>query len=181
VDYKVVDDLYIVKAKARDKYGRSDESTGAVVIGNLKGEMKANAIMKAETKAKRRVTLSICGMGWADETEVQSIPGARPVDVDLSTGEIKGELAPSQEPALQVEVSVIDASQIEELNSILDNCDEKYQKWFSESVKKMYGSIAGVPSSMFERMKSAAIKKRAENQARIDAEEAGMRLEGEFA
>lgn len=31
------------------------------------------------TKAKRRVTLSVCGLGMLDETEVESIPGARPL------------------------------------------------------------------------------------------------------
>src|SRR5579859_5261038 len=35
---KVIDDVYIVSAKARDITGRTDESTGAVNIGNLKGE-----------------------------------------------------------------------------------------------------------------------------------------------
>jgi len=88
LDDQVVDDLYIVKAKARDKHGRTDESTGAVSIGNLKGEAKANAIMKAETKAKRRVTLSISGLGWCDETEIESIPGAQKVPVNIETGEI---------------------------------------------------------------------------------------------
>lgn len=88
LDDKVVDDLYIVKAHARDKTGRTDTSTGAVNIGNLKGEAKANAIMKAETKAKRRVTLSISGLGWCDESEVDSIPGARKVPVNLETGEV---------------------------------------------------------------------------------------------
>ena len=34
------------------------------------GEFAANAIMKAVTKAKRRVTLSISGLGFLDETEV---------------------------------------------------------------------------------------------------------------
>jgi hypothetical protein len=33
--------------------------------------------MKATTKAKRRATLSICGLGWLDETEVETIPHAR--------------------------------------------------------------------------------------------------------
>ncbi len=88
LDDKVVDDLYIVKAHARDKTGRTDTSTGAVNIGNLKGEAKANAIMKAETKAKRRVTLSISGLGWCDESEVDSIPGAKKVPVNPETGEI---------------------------------------------------------------------------------------------
>jgi len=31
--------------------------------GALKGEARANAFLKAVTKAKRRVTLSICGLG----------------------------------------------------------------------------------------------------------------------
>jgi len=35
--------------------------------------------MKAETKAKRRVTLSIAGLGWLDETELDTIPHSRPV------------------------------------------------------------------------------------------------------
>jgi hypothetical protein len=51
-------------------------STGAVSIVNVNGEARANAMMKAETKAKRRVTLSICGLGMLDETEVESIPEA---------------------------------------------------------------------------------------------------------
>ena len=72
------DDLYIVTAYACDNTGRTDVSTGAVQIAGLKGEASANAIMKAETKAKRRVTLSICGLGLLDETEVTSIPGATP-------------------------------------------------------------------------------------------------------
>jgi hypothetical protein len=37
----------------------------------------ANALMKAETKAKRRATLSICGLGMLDETEVEDIQGAQ--------------------------------------------------------------------------------------------------------
>ena len=32
--------------------------------------------MKAETKSKRRVTLSIAGLGWLDEMELDTIRGA---------------------------------------------------------------------------------------------------------
>jgi len=74
-----VDDLYVVTASAHDPNGRADESIGAVSVQGLSGEALANALMKAETKAKRRVTLSICGLGWTDETEVDSIPGAQPM------------------------------------------------------------------------------------------------------
>lgn len=83
-----VDDLYIVSAQATDKTGRSDEAIGAVNLSGLKGEALANATMKAETKAKRRVTLSLCGLGMLDETEVVTIPGARAIKVDPNTGEI---------------------------------------------------------------------------------------------
>lgn len=88
LDAKSVDDLYIVNATAMTPDGRIDQATGAVNVGGLKGEAKANAIMKAETKAKRRVTLSICGLGWTDESEVDSIPGAQRVSVNMDTGEI---------------------------------------------------------------------------------------------
>jgi len=68
--------------------GRMDAALGSVSIIGLKGEALANAKMKAETKAKRRLTLSLSGLGFLDETEVGSIPGAERVDVDLTTGEI---------------------------------------------------------------------------------------------
>lgn len=74
-------DIYIVTARAKDRQGREDESTGAVTVGNLKGDALANALMKAETKAKRRVTLSIAGLGWLDETELDTIPQTRSVAV----------------------------------------------------------------------------------------------------
>jgi hypothetical protein len=76
-----------------DQSGRTDSDTGAVSITGLKGENRANAIMKAITKGKRRLTLSLAGLGWLDESEVGSIPSARPVDVDQETGEIH-EIAP---------------------------------------------------------------------------------------
>jgi hypothetical protein len=83
-----VDDVYVVTARATMADGRTDESIGAVNIAGLKGDALANALMKAETKAKRRVTLSICGLGWLDETEIETIPGAGRIQVDTRTGEI---------------------------------------------------------------------------------------------
>jgi hypothetical protein len=74
VNREKVDDVYIVTAQAEKQDGRVDESTGATSITNLKGDALCNAIMKAETKAKRRVTLSICGLGMLDETEIETIP-----------------------------------------------------------------------------------------------------------
>lgn len=88
-----VQDVYVVTAAAVDKTGRRDVSTGVVAIGTLKGEALANQLMKCETKAKRRVTLSICGLGMLDESEVETIPDARPLlvereRVNIETGEV---------------------------------------------------------------------------------------------
>ena len=80
---------YIVTARATDSKGRNDESIGAVPIKGLIGEARANALMKAETKAKRRVTLAICGLGMLDETEVDSIPGAYPSPINPKAGALQ--------------------------------------------------------------------------------------------
>lgn len=105
VSRELVDQIYVVTAKATTADGRSDESIGAVPLVKEDGEWKtnqngrryfagngkmvplapddrANAIMKAETKAKRRVTLSICGLGLLDETELETIPSDRKRNVD---------------------------------------------------------------------------------------------------
>ena len=71
--------VYIVTSKASLPDGRCTESIGAVNIAGLKGEAYANAIMKAETKAKRRATLDLLGLGVLDESEAESIPNATTV------------------------------------------------------------------------------------------------------
>ena len=68
--------VYIVTSKASLLDGRCTESIGAVNIAGLKGEAYANAIMKAETKAKRRATLDLLGLGVLDESEAETIPNA---------------------------------------------------------------------------------------------------------
>lgn len=86
LEHRSEDGLFIVTANVRDVKGRCDAAIGATHIENLKGEAKANAMMKAETKAKRRATLSICGLGMLDETEIDSIPGAMPVQAIAPDG-----------------------------------------------------------------------------------------------
>lgn len=70
------DGVFIVTAKVQNGEGRTDMAKGAVTIGSLKGDALANALMKCETKAKRRATLSICGLGFLDEMELETIPPA---------------------------------------------------------------------------------------------------------
>lgn len=69
--------IYIVSVEGHDRDNRKDAGTGVVNTKGLTGDALANAIMKAETKAKRRFTLSICGLGMLDETELETIPRAR--------------------------------------------------------------------------------------------------------
>lgn len=79
VSKTVEDGILTVHVRAVDKTGRKDEDYGVVAVAGLKGDAAANAFLKAVTKAKRRVTLSISGLGFLDETEVETIPGAQPV------------------------------------------------------------------------------------------------------
>jgi hypothetical protein len=96
-DIQFADGLVIVTVTGRAADGRTDTEIGAVPLGNLQGEARANAIMKAVTKAKRRLTLSICGLGWLDETEVETIRDARPVTV-TDDGEIVDEPPATPQP-----------------------------------------------------------------------------------
>lgn len=84
---EVVEGCYVVTATATLPNGRTDESIGAVPIEGLKGESRANALMKCETKSKRRVTLSICGLNLLDESEIESIPGANRAAVEEAPAE----------------------------------------------------------------------------------------------
>ena len=93
VDPRQIGSLVVVVADAVDRTGRIDSATGAVSTvfpdsfkdkdgkwqkhpkggQQLSGEDLANAMMKAETKSKRRVTLSLCGLGMLDETEIDTL------------------------------------------------------------------------------------------------------------
>jgi hypothetical protein len=97
VDLQDVGDNFLVKVKGHDSTGRSDVEIGVVKKTDMQGNL-ANAQMKAVTKAKRRLTLSLCGLGWLDETEVETIPDAKPVVV-AETGEIIESTTETSDPA----------------------------------------------------------------------------------
>ena len=82
LEHEMRGDILCMTARVRDRSGREDIATGAVNLKGLAGENLANAYMKCETKAKRRATLSICGLAMLDETEIDSIAGANPITVD---------------------------------------------------------------------------------------------------
>lgn len=89
IEKEVIGSIYVVTAYVCDHSGRTDVSTGAVDIKGVSGKNLANAYKKSETQAKRRATLSICGLGFLDESETPDVAGAKAVEVDFETGEIK--------------------------------------------------------------------------------------------
>ena len=97
VDRRLVDEMYEVITKAEDVHGRADVDIGVVSLKGLDGVNRANAMMKAVTKSKRRVTLSICGLGFLDETEIETIPDAQVVTVN-DDGEIIDQSKPAPPP-----------------------------------------------------------------------------------
>ncbi len=126
--------VYVVTAKATLPDGRTDESIGAVPIENLRGDALANAYMKAETKAKRRVTLSICGLGLLDEAELDTVPEARPVAVNHATGELPSAQNPPANRAAQP------AQGQEHYCTIHKTAHRRFEKdgkvWYSHSLGK---------------------------------------------
>lgn len=136
----LVNGVYIVTAKATTPDGRSDTEIGAVTVENLKGDALANAMMKAMTKAKRRVTLSIVGLGWLDETEIETIPDARPLTVDQETGEIQESKSIEARPQGEVEKCPACGGTLSDMGALLahrasDGTWHKFQKATMTPVK----------------------------------------------
>jgi len=103
------DDLIIVTIAAHDKNGRSDSDIGVVKKSDMRGDT-ANALMKAVTKAKRRVTLSLCGLGWLDETEIEAIPEANPAIVTEYGEIVDAQVSPAPKPQNGKQVSDLQIS-----------------------------------------------------------------------
>jgi len=158
-----IGDCYVVTARAIDRAGRQDESTGVVTVGSLKGEAMANALMKAETKAKRRVTLSICGLGWLDESELHTT-GAQPVKVDAATGVIvdmpppmpRGPLAKAEKlPPVEASPAADRALELAEMMQVTTSVAELAE--FSAEAGKLKGQV---PDALMENLRAIFVAAR---------------------
>lgn len=91
VDRRINTELGIFEAQCRVRFpdGHHVEDFAALSIANLRGDALCNAMMKGITKSKRRTVLSACGLGMLDETEVETIPGAKgyPAQLDQEQAE----------------------------------------------------------------------------------------------
>lgn len=172
---EVHEQCYVVTVSASLPNGREDCSIGVVpltrkftnqdgveVTVGLKGEDLANAMMKAETKAKRRVTLAICGLSMMDETEVAAVAAAKHVKVNMETGEITGEGSKADAAdVLRMKLAAIDAGvPASAVNSLLPDVPlEDGLKASIEDVKERVGTPEMTPTP--------AAKKRGRKKAEI--------------
>lgn len=62
-DLQFHDDHVIVTVTMVDRDGRKETDIGVVALAGLRGQAYGDAIMKAVTKARRRCTLALCGLG----------------------------------------------------------------------------------------------------------------------
>lgn len=139
--------VYIVTSKASLPDGRCTESLGAVNIQGLKGEAYANAIMKAETKAKRRATLDLLGLGVLDESEAESIPNASKVamsamvealpEMEVEAVEVVETEEEKELSIGRLAIAIKKASNIVELKSIYDANKHKIEtnKFIKDQLK----------------------------------------------
>ena len=135
IDTKIVNDLYIVIANAATPDGRTDAATGVISISGLKGDALCNAMMKAETKSKRRVTLSICGLGFMDESEVESIPGATKVNLDQEQKDSLDIIA------YDLENDIDEIISCQTVNDLEETYKRKYRFWLTKKDKDIISRI----------------------------------------
>jgi len=131
------DDLISVTVRGRNRDGREDVEVGVVSVAGLRGEALANAEMKAITKAKRRLTLSLAGLGWMDETEAETIPSAQRV------------VEPQPAPALTDEVQALRqqlaerAKELPEGSPLRAQAREAWKSGDADVMREVLSSIEG--------------------------------------
>jgi hypothetical protein len=167
VSREIDGDLLTVHVRAKDKTGRTDEDFGVVPFKGGASEIAANSIMKAITKAKRRVTLSISGLGFLDETETDFAKGEQADDAGdtLPNKAVIGATAALHGPR-------ISKQQLEELTKEADELAIDKRKlvefladaWPNQSIT----SMADIPAAYFDNVK-ARFKRRRDEIENTDA------------
>ncbi len=90
-DVNLTADMATVTVEGVLPNGRNDVEIGAVALADFGGvplspAQRANAVMKAMTKAKRRLTLSIIGAGLPDESELDPMTDGRDPTTNTPSG-----------------------------------------------------------------------------------------------
>ena len=108
---EVTGDFATTEIALMDATGKTDTATGIVYLWRkynnqsyrLTGQKLADAIMKSETKAKRRGTLSICGLGILDEMDLESVRVVGGVTPDGRIYRVPEPALPDDEPPPQLD------------------------------------------------------------------------------
>jgi hypothetical protein len=90
--------LYYTRYRATTPDGRVTEDMALVDTAGLNGNDLANAIMKCHTKGRNRVTRAHLGFPFPDETEAETVPGARVLSIEEVPNGGNGE--PQQDQAV---------------------------------------------------------------------------------
>ena len=152
---ETVSGCYVVTAQASTPDGRHTESIGAVTIDNLRGDNLCNEMMKAETKAKRRATLDLLGLGILDETETDTIANAQKIDApaipanSTATGSAKVsqfkkkyETAEDVAAVLDNATDVKDIANLYYINAELVQANPELKSRFTEKKNEFFNSNA---------------------------------------
>lgn len=136
------DDLYIVTARASSGE-RFTESIGAVNIKGFIGDALANAMMKAETKAKRRATLDLLGLGILDETEVETIPKAEILNISGENITVAGHILDEtiQEPIRELTEDFSKCNSLKGLKALLETLNDDERKEYYKLKEQTYQRI----------------------------------------
>jgi hypothetical protein len=122
--------LYFTRYRATTPDGRVTEDMALVDTAGLNGNDLANAIMKAHTKGRNRVTRAHLGFPFPDETEAETVPGASVVSIDEVPNGGNGE-----PPAPEPEPLKADEQQIKRIHALakkLGMTEEAYRRLLSE-------------------------------------------------
>lgn len=167
LDTKIVEGgIYIVTAYAIRDGNVQDCATGVICISGLKGEALSNAMMKAETKAKRRVTLSICGLGMLDESEIDSLPNVSKLPVNqvikkehtYQVNSTPNDIpVAAREDAHDIDQDIMDIAWAENSNSLQEIYTKAYKFWANAKHKEN-----------LEKVISAKDKRKSELEATIE-------------
>lgn len=127
----------IVTVKVQDDKGRTDMDVGSVFLGNATGDDYAKQIMSCVTKAKRRATISLSGIGILDEAEIMSMTSEEvlskskelELDFDLMSQSVNNEIKEiSDENKVLINKVFDNAESNGTMNTSLEYLKQKFKK-----------------------------------------------------
>ena len=140
--------VYMVEVVATTPDGRKDSAIGCVGCKGMAHEQLANQMMRAETKAKRRVTMSLCGLGL-DDDEVPIAAALKPAAGSRTTDSLMAGTEDGQ--------AGVDAGAPSAIDALLVTDDESRRG--GTSAELPHGSRSSVPLEALEAQPAAATTK----------------------